>query len=217
MICSIFQRHCKLEKTERKMKKKKEETTEEQETVGLQASETKLALARRVIRQMKQQMESLELLLEGEEGAEQSLIHQADEIEGMLGQALAEKVIEGVFDGEQMVGEDGQKYAVPANYASKSKLVEGDLLRLMINSHGRFIFKQKGPIERQRLMGTLVQDDATQDWLVAADGKKFRVLSAAISYHHGESNDQIVILVPKNTPSRWAAVENVIKKEMGEF
>lgn len=204
---------------EKNKNKKSEETIEEQKAIGLEASETKFALARRVIRQMKQQMESLELLLESDgdaEDIENSLKRGVDDIEGMLGPALAEKVLEGVFDGEQMVGEDGKKYPVPSNYASKSKLVEGDLLRLMINSHGRFIFKQKGPIERQRLMGTLVQDDATQDWLVAADGRKFRVLSAAISFHQGESNDQIVILVPKNTPSRWAAVENVIKKGMGE-
>ena len=32
------------------------------------------------------------------------------------------KVIEGVFDGQSMVGSDGKTYPVPANYASKSKL-----------------------------------------------------------------------------------------------
>ena len=39
------------------------------------------------------------------------------------------KVIEGVFDGQIMVGPDGKTYPVPANYASKSKLVEGDIFR----------------------------------------------------------------------------------------
>ena len=37
------------------------------------------------------------------------------------------KVIEGVFDGQKMIGPDGKEYPVPANYASKSKLVEGDI------------------------------------------------------------------------------------------
>jgi hypothetical protein len=39
------------------------------------------------------------------------------------------KIIEGVFDGQNMVGSDGKTYPVPANYASKSKLVQGDILK----------------------------------------------------------------------------------------
>ena len=38
------------------------------------------------------------------------------------------KILEGVFDGQNMVGSDGRQYIVPPNYASKSKLVEGDIL-----------------------------------------------------------------------------------------
>ena len=38
------------------------------------------------------------------------------------------KVVEGVFDGQTMIGPDGKSYPVPANYASKSKLIEGDIL-----------------------------------------------------------------------------------------
>ena len=34
------------------------------------------------------------------------------------------KVVEGVFDGQKMTGPDGKEYPVPANYASKSKLVQ---------------------------------------------------------------------------------------------
>ena len=39
-----------------------------------------------------------------------------------------ERIIEGVFNGEKMIGGDGLEYNMPANYASKSKLVEGDIL-----------------------------------------------------------------------------------------
>ena len=67
-------------------------------------------------------------------------------------------VIEGVFDGQIMIGADGKKYSVPANYASKSKLVEGDILKLTIDRQGNFIYKQIGPIERRRLIGSLVKD-----------------------------------------------------------
>jgi hypothetical protein len=35
-----------------------------------------------------------------------------------------DKIVEGVFTGEEMLGADGNKYPVPVNYASKSKLVQ---------------------------------------------------------------------------------------------
>ena len=90
------------------------------------------------------------------------------------------------------------------------------MLRLTIADTGRFIFKQKGPIERQRLVGMLVQDDQTQEWKVMTNGTQYRVLAASVSYFNGQSGDEAVVLVPRNTPSRWAAVENVIQKDGGE-
>ena len=50
------------------------------------------------------------------------------------------KVVEGVFDGQTMLGPDGKNYPIPANYASKSKLVEGDILKLTIADDGSFIY-----------------------------------------------------------------------------
>lgn len=125
------------------------------------------------------------------------------------------KVIEGMFDGQNMVGPDGKRYSVPANYASKSKLVEGDKLKLTISVDGAFVYKQIGPIDRQRLIGTLVRDELTDEYRVLAGGKSFRVLLASITYFKGEVGDEVVILVPKEGESKWAAVENVIKGGTG--
>ena len=55
----------------------------------------------------------------------------------------AEEIIEGVFNGFQMIGPDGQEYQIPENYASKSKLVEGDLLKFTITQQGRFLYTAK--------------------------------------------------------------------------
>ncbi|MBU1039307.1 hypothetical protein KKC17_03765 [Patescibacteria group bacterium] len=120
-------------------------------------------------------------------------------------------IIEGVFDGQNMVGPDGKMYSVPANYASKSKLVEGDLLKLTISANGSFIYKQIGPVDRDRLMGVLVKDEESEDFRVLCQGRYYKLLLASVTYFKGELGDEIVILVPKNTTSTWAAVENVIK------
>lgn len=122
------------------------------------------------------------------------------------------KVIEGTFDGQNMTGPDGKQYPVPANYASKSKLVEGDILKLTIAEDGSFIYKQIGPIERKKILGILMQDERG-DFRVLAEGKPFRVLLASLTYFKAEPGDEVTIIVPQVGEAVWAAVENVIKKE----
>lgn len=121
------------------------------------------------------------------------------------------RIIEGVFDGLNMIGPDGKQYNVPANYASKSKLVEGDVLKLTISDDGSFVFKQIGPVERKRLIGTLVQDEQTGEFKAVANGKSYKVLLASITYFKGEAGDEVVILLPRDKASNWAAVENIVK------
>lgn len=127
-------------------------------------------------------------------------------------EGLDDRVVEGVFDGQGMVGDDGKSYSIPPNYASKSKLVEGDMLKLTIGTRGNFIYKQIGPIERQRVVGTLAYDQETGQYLVVAGGRSWKALKASITYYRADAGDEAVILVPKNAPSKWAAVENIIKK-----
>ncbi|MFH1610695.1 MAG: hypothetical protein ABIA91_02280 [Patescibacteria group bacterium] len=124
-----------------------------------------------------------------------------------------EQVIEGVFDGQQMVGPDGKQYSIPVNYASKSKLVEGDILKLTISADGTFVYKQIGPQDRDRVKGILVQDNETDGFRVMADnGRNFKLLTASVTYFKGESGDEVVVLIPKGGESTWAALENVVKK-----
>lgn len=124
-------------------------------------------------------------------------------------------IIEGVFDGRGMVGPDGKEYPIPPNYASKSKLVEGDMLKLTVTPTGAFVFKQIGPIERERLVGSLVHEMDIDEFSVVVGDKKYRVLKASVTYFHGADGDETVILVPKHSPSKWAAIENVIKRQTG--
>lgn len=145
------------------------------------------------------------------------------------------RVIEGVFDGQHMVGPDGKHYSVPANYASKSKLIEGDILKLTITNRGAFVYKQIGPIARERRIGILERDDVTNEFVVIVPDneedrseltraiidrldlpttpyRRYRTLRASVSYYQGEAGDEVVVLVPKDAPSTWAAVENIIKR-----
>jgi hypothetical protein len=121
------------------------------------------------------------------------------------------KMLEGVFDGEAMVGADGLRYPVPENYASKSKLVEGDILKLIIRPDGTQVFKQIGPIERKRIGGKLAVDSSTHENVVVCGQDVYKVLAASVSYYKAIPGDEIVALVPSGGGSAWAAVESVGK------
>jgi hypothetical protein len=126
------------------------------------------------------------------------------------GSAGPNTIVEGVFDGEEMIDGSGKKFPVPSNYASKSKLIPGDKLKLTITADGTFIFKQIGPVDRKRMVGTL--SEVGDRWLVNCDGKKYNCLSASVTYFHAKSGDEVTIIVPKVGESDWAALENCLNK-----
>ena len=220
-----------LGKSKKEKKKKEEEsiinddlnvddglemTTEETiESDGM--NQNKVAIMLKILKNVKEEVGKLINFMENDDVSEEDLVTSAEEIKtGVMeleSKAIGqERIVEGVFDGANMIGPDGKQYSVPANYASKSKLVEGDILKLTITPQGTFIFKQIGPIERSRLIGTLALDKGTESFYVEVDSKKYKVLTASITYYKGDVGDEVVILVPKNSDTKWAAVENVIKK-----
>lgn len=120
-----------------------------------------------------------------------------------------ERIVEGVFDGQNMQGNDGHEYPVPPNYASKSKLVEGDILKLTIGADGAFIYKQIKPVDRRRVVGKLTIDEHG-NFGVTAEGKSYRVLLASVTFYRAEEGDEVTVLLPVNGEAQWGAVENVI-------
>jgi hypothetical protein len=126
---------------------------------------------------------------------------------GILGD---EKVIEGIFDGEMMVSNNGETYPVPPNYASKSKLVEGDSLKLTIANDGSSVFKQISPVERRSAIGILAQTDS--GFTINSEGKSYKVLTASVTFYKAKPGDQVTIILPKDKEAIWAVLENVINR-----
>jgi hypothetical protein len=118
------------------------------------------------------------------------------------------KIVEGIFNGYEMIGPDGARYPVPSNYASKSKLVAGDLLKLTIGADGRFLYKQIGPIPRKYLVGPLTCEN--NQFFVITEEKSYKVLLASVTYFKAEIGDEITIIIPDQQESEWAAIEAVI-------
>lgn len=135
-----------------------------------------------------------------------SLVGDDERVKPIAREETLGKVIEGVFDGQNMVGSDGKTYPVPANYASKSKLVQGDILKLTIADDGAFLYKQIGPIPRKQVVGTLILENG--HYFVDVNGKKFRVLLASVTYFKAKPGDQVSVNIPEDDASaEWAALE----------
>jgi hypothetical protein len=101
-----------------------------------------------------------------------------------------------------------------ANYASKSKLVEGDGMKLTITDEGKFIYKQIAPTARRTALGVLISEDG--QYKVLAEGKSFRVLLASVTFYRAEVGDQVTILLPEEGEAKWGAVEAVIPKHLAD-
>lgn len=120
------------------------------------------------------------------------------------------KIIEGTFNGQHMIGDDKITiYIVNPNYASKSKLVEGDRLKLTITDDGVYTYKQIEVVPRDRGIGEAFTMKAHKGMMVNVEGKKLKLLSASVSYFKIKDGDRIAVSFAENDP-KWAAIEGTV-------
>ncbi len=135
-----------------------------------------------------------------------SLVGDDERVSPIPSEDISGKIIEGVFDGQNMVGSDAKTYPVPANYASKSKLVQGDILKLTIADDGAFMYKQIGPVPRKQVVGTLILEKG--HYYVEVAGHNYRVLLASVTYFKAKPGDQVSVNIPEDDATvEWAAIE----------
>jgi len=121
------------------------------------------------------------------------------------------KIIEWVFTGEDMLGVDNNNYSVPVNYASKSKLVQWDRMKLTVEPSGKMLYKQIKQIDRDTKIGLLTQDKGK--YQVVSDGVSYDVLTAAVTHFKAEIWDTVTVLIPSWKEATFGAIEAVMPKE----
>ena len=173
---------------------------------------SKLALIKEMIESAQSNMRSANQLINELTGSSSKAIYSkmAAELESSKDEDES-NVVEGVFNGQTMIDQSNKEYPVPANYASKSKLIPGDILKLTVKEDGSFLYKQIGPIERKRIIGVLTYEDG--QYKVIASGKAYNVLLASVTYFKAEVGDNVTLVVPEVEDSEWGAIENVVPKD----
>ena len=121
------------------------------------------------------------------------------------------KVIEWIFTWEEMLGSDGKKYPVPANYASKSKMVQWDKLKLTIDKNWKMTYKQIWPIEREIRTWLLTKDK--DRYQVVCDWDVYNLLTAAVTHFKCDIWDKLSVLLPKWKQATFAAIDSILPKE----
>lgn len=165
--------------------------------------------------QSEKEMQTIKQLLDSAESQirqAKSLLfsNEISKLASKISASADDSIVEGVFDGEMMVGPDGQKYFVPQNYASKSKLIPGDVLKLTILADGSYIYKQIGPIKRKKIISTLEEIEPGK-YMAKAEDKNYQLLLASVTYFKAQPGDKITVIVPEEGESLWAAMENVLE------
>lgn len=122
------------------------------------------------------------------------------------------EVIEWLFDGYFMVGNDQKKYPVPMNYSSKTKLVPWDMLKLKVMPDWKFIYKLIKPAERKHLRAILSRTDENKFTAVTDEGTVYFLNQAAVTFFKGTPGDELYIIVNEKDNTSFAAIEAIIKR-----
>lgn len=168
-------------------------------------NEIDLERATRLLENIEQDLRSLKQVLGTSSYAPEPAYFSAEQAN--------EQAIEGVFDGEKMLDFQGKSYQISANYASKSKLVEGDPLKLYITRDGKFFYKQLGPVERKTMEGA-VRAEGNHYVIDGEDGVTYNILTASVTYYISMFNlqigDKVTIMIPADREAHWAVIDNVL-------
>lgn len=158
-----------------------------------------------------------ELILNSIESAEKSLAL----VKKLLGVEAGRvpQGVTGVFNGEFMVTDEGKRYQVPPNYASKSMLVVGDTLKYIPGDDTGALpqFKQITKVERIKSQGVLSKKDGR--WAVVCEQGSFWVLPSAVKFFAGEIGQEVQMVLPqdfKKLNAQWAAIESPVLENKGQ-
>jgi hypothetical protein len=122
------------------------------------------------------------------------------------------EVVEGYFNGEQMIGDNGKTYTVPPNYASKTQLVTGDRLKRILTEQFEK-YKLIKPVERKRVTATFVFEPEGF-YAELEDGTMLKLLKASATFAIKNLGLQpgmkLALLVPKEGVAAYGTLSSVL-------
>ena len=128
--------------------------------------------------------------------------------------AESEIIVEWIFDGNSMLWTDSKKYVVPLNYSSKSKIIQWDHLKLKIQPDGSMIYKVILQVNRKSIKWLITKNDEWKFVALGDDEKIYNLNQAAVSFFHGKSWDEAVLIINADKKCDYAALEAIINVDL---
>lgn len=123
------------------------------------------------------------------------------------------QVVEWVYDGYFMVWSDKKKYPVPMNYASKTKLIPWDVLKLRIMEDGKLIYKLIWQANRRYVKATLSKSEDNKYTAITDEWTVYFLNQAAVTYFKGKTWDELSIIINADGVWNFAAIEALIPQQ----
>lgn len=120
------------------------------------------------------------------------------------------KVIEWVFDWYFMIWSDWKKYPVPLNYASKTKLISWDILKLRILQDWKLMYKLIWEAPRKFIKATLSKSDDNKFIGITEEWKAYSLNQAAVTFFKWKPWDELSIVINSDWNWDYAAIEALI-------
>jgi long-subunit acyl-CoA synthetase (AMP-forming) len=67
-------------------------------------------------------------------------------------------------------------------------------------------------VDTRKIIGTVMKDGKDK-YYVNAEGRRYNVLLASLTYFKAKEGDEVILVIPKEKVSNWAAVESIITEE----
>ncbi len=98
------------------------------------------------------------------------------------------------------------------NYASKTKLIPGDMLKLRIMEDGKLIYKLIAPAPKKYLKAKLSKTEEGKFIALTEEGKAYILNQAAVTFFKGNVGNEMSIIVNSAEEHQGAAIEALIDK-----
>lgn len=141
-------------------------------------------------------------------------LHKIKSLATDLGIKISTNEILWLYDGYNFVWQDGQNYSVPLNYASKSKLVPWDTLKLTIMEDWELRYKLINPASRKKTKAILNKNDDGRWIWTTKDNKSYILNLAAVTFYKWRPWDQATIIINPELDMQFAAVEIITKSNI---
>ncbi len=122
--------------------------------------------------------------------------------------------IEGSFDGTHLVTPTGEKIEVPQNYAAKTRILYGDIVK-MYEENGEKKFKVTTKQPRKKVVALTTKKEGK--WYVLTGLGAYKISDGTADFNKLEVNQEVNVLVPENNLTvPFAAFDEVIKPVVQE-